>query len=50
MAHSSANMYGVSGGARMNPGVLRSACTTLTRVATFGQAYMRAVVCVPDTL
>ncbi len=34
----------------MKPGVLRSAWTMFTRVAMFGQAYMRAVVSVPETL
>src|SRR5262245_10362610 len=38
MALSNAKRYGVSGGARMKPGVLRSAWTTLTRVHTFGEA------------
>ncbi len=31
-------MYGVSGGERMKPGVLRSAWTIETFEATFGQA------------
>ena len=37
-------------GARMYPGVLRSACTTFTAVAMFGQAYIRAVLSTPATL
>ena len=34
----------------MKPGVFRSAWTTVTLVAMFGQAYIRAVVTVPETL
>src|SRR5579884_2804077 len=38
IADSSANRYGTSGGERMKPGVLRSACTIDTFDATLGQA------------
>ena len=38
-------MYGTSGGERMKPGVLRSACTIDDLAcAMFGQAYSRVVV------
>ncbi len=41
IADSRANRYGVSGGARMNPGVCRSAVTLCTRASMFAQPYRR---------
>jgi hypothetical protein len=49
IALSRAKKLGVSAGARMKPGVDRSARTIVTLLAILGQAYMRVEASVPAT-
>lgn len=49
IADSRANSYGISGGLRMKPGVLRSVWAIVTSESTFGQTYSQVEVSVPAT-